>query len=201
MNKSQAAPLSRVSANIHLVPDWLYRRLKSEGQPVSILADAEKSANILSDEDIIYYLNGIGSILSQRTILDLFCDGLGVCYVVKGCFQAPNTVIDLLETVAHVQMTELQRHYKEKYPERFGHIVMGHYLRGPDSDVDLTGSFHATFDVIPEGGDIYVTYGLKAGHRLPHAERDFCKTLLKAIEPYTPRENLRASGLYRRAIK
>lgn len=196
MKKCLALPLQAVSTEICLVPKWLLSRLEAVGEPIAVLADSKLSGNILSDEEIIYYLNGIDSILQQSMLYRLWSEGLPVWYVQKGEFKAPSVVMELLTSAAQVQRHELQSKYRSEFPDTFGHIVMGHYLRGPDSDTDLTGEWHVCYDVKAVGSNIYVSYEVKAGPSLPHADRDFSKRLLKALSPFADRNALRASKLY-----
>lgn len=196
MKKCMSLPLGQVNADICIVPQWLLGRLEAVGEPLTVLADSKLTGNILSDEEIIYYLNGVESILQERTLHRLWTEGLEVWYVQAGSPVAPCAVMDLLATTAKVHKHELQNIYRVDNPQRFGHIVMGHYLRGPDSSIDLTGDWHVCYDVKPVGQSIYITYEVKAGPRLPHADRDFCKSLLTALSPYADRNALRASKLY-----
>lgn len=200
MNQCTSMPLSHVSADICIVPKWLLQRLENEGEPFKVLADPKKSANILSDEEIIYYLNGIESILQQPELYRLFEENLGVWYVLTGQPQMPNDIFALLQDAARIQKRELMTKYRDENPERSGHIVMGHYLRGPDSSIDLLDAWHTCFEAVNIQGAVYVTYEVKAGHRLPHADRDFCRQLLKVLEPYADRSKLRASRLYATAM-
>lgn len=197
-------PLSSVSANVCIVPKWLLDRLDAVGEPLSILTDSKASGNILSDEEIIYYLNGMHAIFTLPELFRLWSEGLDVLYVTKhDVFRdgvptpvAPNVVMELLATSAEVQKAKLLSKYRTDYPTRFEHIVIGHYLRGPDSDVDLTSAWYVSYDVKATCGNIYVSYEVKAGNRLPQAERDYRKKLLTALSPYADRNALRASSLY-----
>lgn len=198
MNKISTMPLKDVSADVCVVPKWLLTRLQDAGRPIEVLADSKVSANILSDEEIIYYLNGMECVLSLNVLMTLFSEGLDVWYVAKGNYVPPSAIFKLLEATARLNRTEVTKRYRQEFPKDFGHIVMGYYLRGPDSDVDLTEPWHVEFDAINVGRDIYITWEVKSGASLPHTDDLFCKDILKALEPFTDRNALRHTDFYAR---
>jgi len=200
MSNEIKRPLANISAEVCIVPKWLLTRLQSVGEPLTVLADSKKSANILSDEEIIYYINGVNQVLTLPVLGRLFNEGLGLWYVMKGNFSPPAAIFELLISAAELSYKELSAKYMKEYPEHFGHIVMGYYLRGPDSDVNLEAEWHVDFDAINVGKNIYITWEVKSGARLPHTESNICKKILMALEPYADRNALRQSSFYAKTV-